>query len=105
MSANLRAIIPSAPAHVPLLAPGTFPPSLTVSPTLDPTTISAELPTTDPVLDERNNSTQQNITYQPCQPAELRTWSRREVKPPSRLGEWGDVALVSLDDYDNPSSR
>ena len=82
-------------------APGTFPPSEPGSPTAQPNPTLTPLPITDPTPEDSSESTEE-VT--PCEPApEVRTRSGREVRPPSRLGEWGEVALLGSTNEDEPS--
>ena len=59
------------------------------------------LPNTDPIPEDSSESTEEVTTCEST--PEVRTRSGREVRPPSRHGEWGEVALLGSINEDDPS--
>jgi len=91
------------PSFISPSAPGTFPSLPTESPTLQPATPSASSTHETFIPGARNKNSEEVIFCKPPPQAELRTRHGREVRPPSRLGEWGEVALLGCADEDEPS--
>ena len=91
-----------------IIAPalGTFPASVPGSSTRNTQEPpSSGQPVTLPTETSPASSLQESITCKPpTVPApEIHTRIGREVRPPSRFGEWGEMALFSLGDEDSPS--
>ena len=82
-------------------APGTFPLSEPGSPTPQPRSTQTRVPNTNPTPDDSSKSTEGVPTFDPA--PEVCTRSGREVRPLSRLGEWGEVALLGSTNEDEPS--
>jgi len=86
-------------------APGTFPASVPGSPTRNAQEPpSSGQPVTLPTETSPASPLRESITCKPpTVPAlEIRTRIGREVRPPSRFGEWGEMALFGLGDEDSP---
>jgi len=93
----------TSPSFISPSAPGTFPSSPTESPTLQPATPSASSTHQTCIPSAKNENSEEVIFCKPPPQAELRTHRGREVRPPSRLGEWGELAFLGCADEDEPS--
>jgi len=100
-SSSLESATP--PSIVSSIAPVTTTSSRTESPILQPATPSAAWVPETFIPDTSSQTSQDVIFCKPPPQAKFCTRRGREVKPPSRLGEWGEVALLGYTDEDEPS--
>jgi len=98
---NLFESSPPEPSSLESATPPSIVLSAPDSPTLAPSLSSAQVQTTSSAHNNREEPPEEVITCQP--PPGIRTRSGRGVRPPSRLGEWGEVALLGSVNEDSPS--
>ena len=94
----------AVPPAIATATPGTFPESAPTS--LRGTEVANTLPDIPPEALTTNlppTPTEESSPSLPVALPEVRTRTGREIRPPARFGEWGEMALFGLGDSDEPS--
>jgi len=101
---KLSSVQSAVPPAISIPTPGTFPASAPASPKA--TEEAKTFPNVPPEALTTNlpqSPTEESTPELPVPFPEVRTRSGRAVRPPSRFGEWGEIALFGLGDADEPS--